>query len=175
MENTAIDTNTLNETSVVTFTPAQLLEHWQGHRRISRRMIEVFPEKEFYQFSIGGMRTYADLNMEITDLAGAGVQGIATGDWSGYQLSADGGHTTPPQTKEEMLALWDAITDKINTYWPQIPAQRFQENDLAFGQYEGRIIDTLFYLIDNEIHHRAQGYVYLRALGIQPPFFWDRS
>ena len=33
----------------------------------------------------------------------------------------------------------------------------------------------LFYVIDNEIHHRGQGYVYLRALGIEPPLFYDRS
>ena len=29
--------------------------------------------------------------------------------------------------------------------------------------------------VDNEIHHRGQGYVYLRALGIAPPAFYDRS
>lgn len=29
------------------------------------------------------------------------------------------------------------------------------------------------YLVDNEVHHRAQGYVYLRALGIVPPS-WER-
>jgi uncharacterized damage-inducible protein DinB len=32
----------------------------------------------------------------------------------------------------------------------------------------------LFYIIDNEVHHRGQGYVYLRALGIEPPPFYDR-
>ena len=30
------------------------------------------------------------------------------------------------------------------------------------------------YAVDNEIHHRAQGYVYLRALGIEPPAFYER-
>jgi uncharacterized damage-inducible protein DinB len=30
------------------------------------------------------------------------------------------------------------------------------------------------YAIDNEIHHRGQGYVYLRALGIEPPPFYER-
>jgi uncharacterized damage-inducible protein DinB len=34
--------------------------------------------------------------------------------------------------------------------------------------------DLLLYCIDNEIHHRGQGYVYLRALGIEPPPFWER-
>jgi uncharacterized damage-inducible protein DinB len=36
--------------------------------------------------------------------------------------------------------------------------------------------DKLFaFSIDNEIHHRGQGYVYLRALGIEPPGFYDRE
>ena len=30
-------------------------------------------------------------------------------------------------------------------------------------------------LVDNEIHHRGQGYVYLRELGIEPPPFWERG
>jgi uncharacterized damage-inducible protein DinB len=28
--------------------------------------------------------------------------------------------------------------------------------------------------IDNEVHHRGQGYVYLRALGVEPSPFWER-
>ncbi len=45
----------------------------------------------------------------------------------------------------------------------------------AFGQYPGVLHDLILYVIDNEIHHRGQGYVYLRALGIEPPAFYDRS
>jgi len=56
-----------------------LLEHWQGHRRLTRRVIEAFPEDQLFSFSI-----------------------------------------------------------------------------------------------DNEIHHRGQAYVYLRALGIEPPPFYER-
>ena len=44
----------------------------------------------------------------------------------------------------------------------------------AFGQYEGRVNDLILYVIDNNAHHRAQGYVYLRALGTEPPPFWER-
>ena len=36
-------------------------------------------------------------------------------------------------------------------------------------------IDAMvLYAIDEEIHHRAQVGVYLRLLGIQPPFFGQR-
>lgn len=34
---------------------------------------------------------------------------------------------------------------------------------------------VILYAIDNEIHHRGQGYVYLRSLGIEPPPFYERS
>jgi uncharacterized damage-inducible protein DinB len=43
------------------------------------------------------------------------------------------------------------------------------------GDNELTDVDLILYVIDNEIHHRGQGYVYLRALGIDPPPFYDRS
>ena len=45
----------------------------------------------------------------------------------------------------------------------------------AFGQFPGALHDLILYVIDNEIHHRGQGYVYLRALGLEPPPFYERS
>ena len=42
-----------------------------------------------------------------------------------------------------------------------------------FGEYESTVRWSIFYFINNEIHHRGQGYVYLRSLGIEPPAFWD--
>ena len=73
-----------------------------------------------------------------------------------------------------MLHLWDASTGEINKLWKRIPAERFQETIRAFGQYAGPLYTLLLYVIDNEIHHRGQGYVYLRALGISPPPFYER-
>ena len=58
---------------------------------------------------------------------------------------------------------------------PAIPAARFQEVDTAFGQWKMTIYELLLYIRDNEIHHRGQGYAYLRSLGIEPPPFWERA
>jgi uncharacterized damage-inducible protein DinB len=73
-----------------------------------------------------------------------------------------------------VLRLWDETTGEINRLFPTIPMARFQETDKAFGQWEMTIYGLLFYLVDNEIHHRGQGYVYLRSLGIEPPAFYER-
>lgn len=156
-------------------TPSQLLNHWQGHRSLTRRIIEAFPEKELFSFSVGDMRPFSVLAMEITDLANIGMDGVLTDAWKGID---DLPHITGegmPEDKDALLALWDETTGKINRLWKGLTTGRFQETTLAFGQFEGTVIDVILYWIDNEIHHRGQGYVYLRTLGITPPAFWDRE
>lgn len=149
-------------------TGKQLLDHWQGHRRVTRRVIEAFPEDKLFTFSVGSMRPFSELAMEFLKMAEPIARGVATGEWKSSNLAA-------PKTKAELLALWDEATAALNTIWPTIPPHRFQEVDKAFGQWEGEGIMTILYAVDNEIHHRGQGYVYLRALGIEPPAFYDRS
>lgn len=160
---------------VMVITPEQLLEHWQGHRRVTRRAIEIYPEDKFFSYSIGGMRSFADLVMEMLAMPEEGLKGAITGNWIKGEDANNLFARKAPATKADILRLWDETTEKINELWPKIPAHRFQENDMAFGMYEGPIYWTILYFIDNEIHHRGQAYVYLRSLGIEPPHFWDRN
>ena len=148
-------------------TPSQLLDHWQGHRKLTRRMIEAFPEDELYNYSLGGMRTFAQLSMEIIGMASPMLQGVVTGKWPSVKFDI-------PATKAEILELWDFTTAQIDELWPKIPPGRFQETEVAFGQWEMQVHGLLMYAIDNEIHHRGQGYVYLRSLNIDPPPFYER-
>jgi uncharacterized damage-inducible protein DinB len=147
-----------------------LLKHWQGHRALTRRVIEAFPEKEFFEFSIGGMRPFSKLATELVSIAVPGLKGIVTRDAKPY--TEDIGELT---TKAQFLQKWDEATQEINQYWQQIPVEDFSKTFNLFGQYEFPIIENILYFIDNEIHHRGQAYVYLRALGIEPPFFWERG
>ena len=148
-------------------TPEALLRHWQGHRGLTRRVIDAFPETELFSFSVGEMRPFAELAKEFLRMSVPTLHGVATGNWQ-MEQGAD------PATKDELLRRWDQDTAEIDRIWSTIPAGRFQEVDTAFGQWEGKVYSLLFYIIDNEIHHRGQGYVYLRALGIEPPPFYER-
>ena len=152
-----------------------ILEHWQGHRRVTRRVIEAFPEEVFRSYSIGGMRPFSELTLEMINMAEPGIKGIVTGDWGTPHDQADHSASTPIiHDKAYILHRWDEITELINKLWEQIPEGRLEETETAFGLYHQPIYSTLLYFIDNEIHHRGQGYVYLRSLGIEPPAFWDR-
>jgi len=159
---------TQDATATTVITPQALHEHWQGHRRLTRRVIEAFPERELFEFSVGGMRPFASLAMEFLRMAVPIARGVATGSWGG-------GDFPEPKTKADLLKLWDEATAELDSLVPTIPPHRFQEVDTAFGQWKGPGVWHLMYAIDNEIHHRGQGYAYLRALGVEPPAFYDRS
>jgi uncharacterized damage-inducible protein DinB len=149
-------------------TPDALLLHWQGHRRLTRRVIDAFPEGQLFTFTIGGMRPFGKLALEMLTMAVPTVRGAVSGDWA----TPDSREAQP---KADILRLWDESTEELNTLWGQIRPQRFSETLTAFGQYTGVLHDLILYVIDNEIHHRGQGYVYLRALGIEPPPFYERN
>ncbi|WP_126243880.1 DinB family protein [Chitinophaga rhizosphaerae] len=161
-----------------TMTPEQIRKHWQGHRALTRRVIDAFPEKELYEYSIGGMRPFAVMAMELALIAAKGANGFLTNDWNeatSESVSARVKDYTPPATKAELLQLWDDITAEIDRVWPQIAPERWLETVNAFGYGEQPMVGAWFYFLDNENHHRGQGYVYLRSLGIEPPPFWERT
>jgi len=118
------------------------------------------------------MRPFSELAMEMIGMADPGLTGVVTRSWEAPTHLRT---IEMPKTKAELLGRWDQVTEYIDANWPLIPEGRFQEVDKAFGMWEGTIAWIILYFIDNEIHHRGQGYVYLRSLGIEPPAFWDRE
>lgn len=155
--------------STTFLTTNEFLTHWQGHRNLTRRVIEAFPEKELFEFSVGGMRSFAELTKEFLAIAAPGLKEIINNVSVPFDEKKE-----ELKTKTALLKAWDESTVLINDYFNRISSERFKENHNLFGQYEFPVFQSLLYFVDNEIHHRGQGYVYLRALGIEPPYFWER-
>lgn len=148
-------------------TPEALLDHWQGHRRLTRRVIEAFPADQLFTFSIGGMRPFGEMVLEFLAMTAPMARGLLTGQWDKYVL----GDVT---SKNALLARWDEDSALLNDILPKVSPAKYAEQMVAFGEYPGTGYSLVMYVIDNEIHHRAQGYVYLRSLGITPPPFYER-
>lgn len=146
---------------------AQLLQHWQGQRGLTRRVIEAFPETDLFNFTLGGMRPFSAMCAELIAIAVPSLQSITSDQITKFD------EKPTFQSKAELLKQWDADTVKINELFPLISDAQFQKNFVLFGEYDLKIQQHIFYFIDNEVHHRGQAYVYLRALGIEPPFFWE--
>ena len=87
----------------------QLLIHWQGHRNLTRRVIEAFPEKDLFEFSIGGMRPFSKLVLEMIAIGGPALKSIVDGSENTFDEEA-----FQPTTKAEILTKWDEQTEVIN-------------------------------------------------------------
>ncbi|MFZ5813866.1 MAG: DinB family protein [Bacillota bacterium] len=151
--------------------PARLLEILEGNRRLTRRTVEAFPEDALFRFKPADpLRPFAEMVKEILHLELALVRGIATHEWV-YEEPY-----VVVQSKEELLRACEAVREHTRAYWDRITTQRLLEvePDPFFGGGEQPLFERLFYALENEIHHRGQGFIYLRQLGIEPPAFWER-
>lgn len=106
----------------------ELLEHWQGHRNLTRRVIEKFPEKELFEFSVGGMRTFAELSKELLAIAVPGLKEITINNPVPFDEKRE-----DIKTKADILKAWDESTVLINEYFNQISEERFRETHNLFG------------------------------------------
>jgi uncharacterized damage-inducible protein DinB len=148
-------------------TPDALLAHWQGHRALTRRVIDAFPADQLYSFSLGDMRPFGEMANELLAIGSPMLQGLLTGEWKEYAPEA-------VDSKPALLKRWDECTEEIDDLWRRLPGDGFAETVTTFGLFTGPMHWQILYAVDNEIHHRGQGYVYLRALGVEPPVFYER-
>ena len=163
-------TKTITQPTFIT--TEALLEHWQGHRRLTRRVIEAFPEDKLFTFQPAPpMRPFGALALELIHMVGPTLAGLASNRWENPDWEAI---AQTRSTKADVLALWDETTAQLQTRWHDLTEASFHEVHNAFGYYTMPGHDLILYLVDNEIHHRGQGYVYLRLLGLEPPAFYER-
>ena len=119
----------------------QFLAHWQGHRALTRRVIEAFPEKDLFSFSIGGMRTFAELTAELIAIAGPGVKGLATDEWKELD------EKDPSQgSKVKLLEVWDETTAQIDAFWPKSQRRGFRRRCWLLGCTRTKAIVRYFTL-----------------------------
>ena len=67
METNSVNQQVNNPAEMI-ISPEALLEHWQGHRRLTRKVIEAFPEDKLFGYSVAGMRSFGDMAIEIMDM-----------------------------------------------------------------------------------------------------------
>ena len=147
-------------------TPDLLYTNFQDVRALTRDVIETFPEKDLFEFSIANLRPFSAMVEEFVMLVD-GVFGKILKDK--HQKIIE---NTFPNNKSEILSIWDKTSKIINKEWGEITDY---SQELTLYQNTFSFTQWILYLIENETHHRGQGYTYLRTLHIAPPLFWDRE
>ena len=148
-------------------TPEELLTNFKDVRALTRKVIEAFPEKDLFEFKIANWRPFSQMVEEFLMITNYIFKETLHEKHTSFYTEGQF-----PTTKAEVLALWDKVTDIIDNEWKEVGDYT---QSIAIYRMTFTFAQWILYAIENESHHRGQGYTYLRALGIEPPFFWGRE
>lgn len=148
-------------------TPEALLTNLKDVRALTRNVIEAFPEKDLFEFSIANLRSFSQMVEEFLMITNYIFTETLHEKHTPFYTEGQF-----PTTKTEVLALWDKVTEIIDREWKEVGDYT---QSLTIYQMTFSFAQWILYFIENESHHRGQGYTYLRALGIEPPSFWGRE
>ncbi len=147
---------------------------WEENRWLTDKITKSFVDAgALDKTPVPGMRSFRQLLLEIWGIEQVYAKGLATEEWNfafapvSYQTcDVDELLAFGQRVREQTRSLWSAVTQDALTKPRPTPFP---------GHPEGNAIAWLTYALENEIHHRAQGYVYLRLLGVEPPAFYVRN
>ena len=148
-------------------TPEALLTNLKDVRALTRKVIEAFPEKDLFEFSVANLRPFSAMVEEFLMITNYIFTETLHEKHTPFYTEGQF-----PTTKAEVLALWDRATEILDREWKEVGDYT---QSLTIYQMTFSFAQWILYFIENESHHRGQGYTYLRALGIEPPFFWARE
>lgn len=149
-------------------------EVWEENRRLTNTVARAIVDADAIdQTPVQGMRSFRELLLEMWGVEQAYIRGLAHDDWQ-YQAPPEEVRTASP---DEFLDFGRQIREETRKLWPTISMASLLEmrKEPFWGGPDGNGIGWLTYALENEIHHRGQGYVYLRLLGQEPPAFYVRD
>ena len=150
------------------------MDVWEDNRRLTNNVAHALVEAgAMDKVLVDGMRPFRELTLEILGMERWNVRGLAYDQWE-YEAHRKCCACLPlPRywNSEGVCVKKRGSCGRVShlTRWPRCA--------LTPAPYvpEGTAIGWLTYALENEIHHRGQGYVYLRLLGQEPPAFYIRT
>ncbi|OPG15304.1 hypothetical protein B2M26_12630 [Ferroacidibacillus organovorans] len=150
------------------------LDVWEENRRLTNFVVRDLDAAEAMDKQpVNGMRPFREMLFEIWGIENAYLRGLALDQWK-WEGIPDELRTAPIQ---EALAYGQHVREQTRKLWPSISMESLtiMRSEPFWGGPDGTAMSWLTYALENEIHHRGQGYVYLRLLGKEPPAFFVRT
>lgn len=147
---------------------ANIREHWTRYRDVTLQHLEMVSDDEMSWRPLAGLFTCEQHLIHILQTEQYYSRGWFHEDWDATRLhfptqlpSKDALRIDFESTRTQTLANFDALTDGDLDRIMRVPDAPV---DLPLRWW-------LWFVLEHEIHHKAQLALYLRQLGKVPPFF----
>lgn len=144
-------------------TKSSILKYWENVRKLTLRLLDLFPEDRFDFRPAETVRSVAEQFDHILVVELYTRIGIVTGEWSLAPFSSERDRSR--KTLRDKLYNEHKKTIGILRLLPE--GRYLKMYETPFGSLTGEAV--IYTAIDEEIHHRGNPYTYLRILGIEPP------
>ncbi|HVG19501.1 MAG TPA: DinB family protein [Blastocatellia bacterium] len=147
---------------------ADLREHLKRYRDVTLQTLEFVPDDKLGWSPGDGLRTFAEQFLHIAQAENFYSRGFFNGDYDFGQLKAPG-EPVSRDLLRQLLGDAHAFTDERLA---SLDAAKLDEvMQVPNVPVAWTLRSWLWYLVEHEIHHKAQLATYLRRIGIAPPFF----
>lgn len=150
-----------------------LREHLSRYRQVTLATLALVPDEKLDWRPGDNLRSFAEQLLHIAQVEDFYLHGLVDGDWDFARLAKPTPSDTRQSLDKRLRESQEMAQQKLSALHP---SRLDQPVDVPDGQ-GGRIpVDWplrgwLWFLVEHEVHHKAQLALYLRRVGVTPPFF----
>jgi uncharacterized damage-inducible protein DinB len=143
-------------------------EHLERYRSVTLQTLELVPDEKLDWRPAAGLRSFAEQFLHIAQTEEFYTRGLFSDDWNMTSYA----RPATAITRELVLnKLAEVRTYSLARLAELEPSQLGSAKSVPGIPVPWPLRGWLWYLVEHEVHHKAQLSLYLREIGITPPFF----
>jgi uncharacterized damage-inducible protein DinB len=147
---------------------ADLREHLERFRGVTLQTLEWVPEDQLAWAPKEGLRSFAEHFLHMARTEEYYARGLLSGQWDMERYFA----RPPALTREALRQILTETRAVTLTGLENVDPGRLDERvTVPDVPVDWTLRAWLWYLVEHEVHHKAQLALYLREVGVVPPFF----
>lgn len=148
---------------------ASVREHLSRYRSVTLQTLEYVPDNMLGWRPFADFRSFGDQFVHIARVNEFYIRGLVGGSWDFQGII---NRTSKADSRVFILAELTASRDLVEQKLATVQSPALKEYvSVPQIPMPWTLRDWLWYMVEHEVHHKAQVALYLRHLGITPPFF----
>jgi uncharacterized damage-inducible protein DinB len=145
-----------------------LREHLERYRAVTLQHFDILSEEDMVWRPRPDAFSCAQQLLHIVQSEDFFISGLFGNDWSLDRITFPKPMPAKPVLHQQFL---DVRRRTLSALSSLEPARLNDVRQHGFASVEGSLRSWLWFILEHEIHHKAQLADYLRALGHTPPYF----